>query len=93
MNRSQLIKKVSERTGVDSKGVTDIVSVFFECISEALEQGGRAELRGFGTFDTKECGAYIGRNPLTGEKVKVMPKKKVVWRMGKELKERVNILE
>ena len=69
---------------------TLVVNTFFDCMKEALLQGDRVEIRGFGSFKIKEYGAYAGRNPRTGEKVEVQPKRLPFFRAGKELKEFLN---
>jgi integration host factor subunit beta len=59
-------------------------------MTDALAKGDNIEIRGFGSFSVKEYGTYYGRNPKTGEKIKVKPKKLPFFKVGKELKERVN---
>ncbi len=61
----------------------------FESIAGQLEKGGRVELRGFGTFATRQRDQRIGRNPRTGERVDVEPKRIPVFKPGKELRERL----
>jgi len=68
----------------------ETVNLFFNSIKDALQGGDRVEIRGFGSFSTKQYGEYIGRNPKTGEKVKVKPKKLPVFRPGRELRDIVN---
>jgi integration host factor subunit beta len=60
---------------------------------DTLISGGRIEIRGFGSFVVKEYGAYEGRNPKTGEKIPVPPKKLPFFKVGKELKERIDELD
>ncbi len=67
-----------------------IIDLFFGKISEALAEGDRVEIRGFCSFFVKEYKSYQGRNPLTGERVQVAPKKLPFFKCGKELKERVH---
>ncbi len=66
------------------------VDIFVDKMREALLEGNRIEIRGFGSFKMKEYGGYTGRNPKTGVKVEVKPKKMPFFRAGKELKEYVN---
>ena len=61
-----------------------------DSMKESLLEGGRVEIRGFGSFKVKEYGSYAGRNPRTGEKVAVEPKRLPFFRAGKELKEYLN---
>jgi len=99
MKKSQLIEKlVMEMEGFadesSSKQKTEIaretVNLFFNSIKDALKGGDRVEIRGFGSFATKEYGEYVGRNPKTGDKVKVKPKRLPVFRPGRGLRDLVN---
>ena len=67
-----------------------VVEIFFESMSDALANGQRVEIRGLCSFYVKEYKSYTGRNPKTGEKVKIKPKKLPFFKCGKELKERVD---
>ena len=90
MNKSELIKTLAEQSDISMDEATLVVNTFFDCIKEELLQGDRVEIRGFGSFKIKEYGAYAGRNPRTGEKVEVQPKRLPFFRAGKELKEFLN---
>ena len=90
MNKSQLIEKLSLKSSYHPRVADKVVRIFFDSIKTALKSGDRIEIRGFGSFVLKEYEGYIGRNPKTGAKVKVPPKKLPVFRTGKDLKERVN---
>ena len=90
MNKSDLIKTLAEQSDISMDEATLVVNTFFDCMKEALLQGDRVEIRGFGSFKIKEYGAYAGRNPRTGEKVEVQPKRLPFFRAGKELKEFLN---
>jgi integration host factor subunit beta len=59
-------------------------------MSDELADGGRVEIRGFCSFSVKEYGSYTGRNPKTGERVKIAPKRPLFFKAGKELKKRVD---
>tara|TARA_A200000113_G_scaffold60142_1_gene51436 strand:+ start:727 stop:993 length:267 start_codon:yes stop_codon:yes gene_type:complete len=72
------------------KDASKIVNVFFDTISEAISRGERVELRGFGVFDVKVREARIARNPKNGEAVAVPEKKVPFFRMGKDMKDRIN---
>jgi integration host factor subunit beta len=91
MNKSELIKTLAERENLSMEDASLIVNTFFDSIKEALKQGRRVEIRGFGSFKIKEYKGYIGRNPSTGEEVEVKPKKLPFFRVGKELKEHLNL--
>ncbi len=90
MNKSELIKTLAEQSDVSMDEASLVVNTFFDCMKEALLQGDRVEIRGFGSFKIKKYGAYAGRNPRTGEKVEVQPKRLPFFRAGKELKEFLN---
>ena len=90
MNKSELIKTLAEQSDISMDEASLVVNTFFDCMKEALLQGDRVEIRGFGSFKIKEYGAYAGRNPRTGEKVEVQPKRLPFFRAGKELKEFLN---
>ncbi len=66
------------------------MNTIFECITDALEQGEGIEIRGFGSFTVRQYRAYEGRNPRTGEEVRVAPKRLPYFKVGKELRERLN---
>ncbi len=90
MNKSELIKALAEQKKIHVDESTSIVSAFIDAIKDALVRGDRVEIRGFGSFKIKEYDGYTGRNPKTGEVVKVSPKKLPFFRPGKELKEYIN---
>jgi integration host factor subunit beta len=95
LNKSRLIDKLAneisafaeeksqkERTMIARETVT----LFFDAIKDSLKSGDRVEIRGFGSFSVKTYDGYTGRNPKTGEKVDVRPKKLPSFRPGRELK-------
>ncbi|WP_461833928.1 HU family DNA-binding protein [Desulfothermus sp.] len=90
MNKSELIKAFAKKENLSTEDATLIVNIFFDSIKEALKEGRRVEIRGFGSFKIKEYDGYIGRNPSTGEQVEVKPKRLPFFRVGKELKEFLN---
>lgn len=90
MNKSELVKSLSEQANISLDEAALVVNTFVESMKESLLQGGRVEVRGFGSFKVKEYGGYSGRNPRTGEKVVVQPKRLPFFRAGKELKEYLN---
>src|SRR5881227_2166234 len=67
-----------------------IVNCIFDSMEESLKRGERIEIRGFGSFEIRHYKAYEGRNPRTGDPVGVQPKRLPFFKVGKELKERVN---
>ncbi|WP_028575333.1 HU family DNA-binding protein [Desulfonatronovibrio hydrogenovorans] len=90
MNKSELIKSLAEERNISIEEATEVVSIFFDSMKEALKNGDRVEIRGFGSFKIKEYKGYQGRNPKTGETVEVTPKKLPFFRAGKELKDYLN---
>ncbi len=91
MTKRELIEKLAERTkNLSQKDAEIVVKTIFEAMTEALASGDRIEIRGFGSFQVKERRRKEGRNPRTGEKVMVKPKKVPFFKVGKELRERVN---
>ena len=87
MNKSELVKALADQANISLDEATLVVNTFVDSMKESLLEGGRVEIRGFGSFKVKEYGSYAGRNPRTGEKVAVEPKRLPFFRAGKELKE------
>jgi integration host factor subunit beta len=90
MNKSDLIATLAEKKDLPTKEATSIVNTILETMTEALAQDSHVELRGFGSFSVKEYEAYEGRNPKSGERIQVQPKKLPFFKVGKDLRERVN---
>ncbi|MFO7818480.1 MAG: HU family DNA-binding protein [Thermodesulfobacteriota bacterium] len=90
MNKSELIRLLAEEKDLPHDDASQMVNIFFDSMKEALKNGDRIEIRGFGSFKLKEYEGYEGRNPRTGEKVQVKPKKLPFFRVGKELREYLN---
>ncbi len=89
MNKSELITELSETTGMQRQVAEAVVKEIFQAMTESLVNDEGIEIRGFGSFSVRRYGSYIGRNPKSGEKIKVQPKKLPFFKVGKELKERV----
>lgn len=92
MNKSELIDIISEKTKQPRKRAEDLINMLFDMMTDQLAKGGRIEIRGFGSFVSKEYGAYTGRNPRTGESIQVKPKRLPFFKVGKELRDRVDKL-
>lgn len=90
MNKSELVKALSEEAAIALEDAGIVVDVFFNSMKKSLVNGERVEIRGFGSFKIKEYGSYSGRNPKTGQSVSVIPKRLPFFRPGKELKEFIN---
>lgn len=90
MTKADLIAAVADRLKLPVGRAELIVDQIFDCMVAALNRGEGIEIRGFGSFSIREYRAYQGRNPRTGEAVNVKPKRLAFFRVGKELRERVN---
>ncbi len=90
MNKSELIDALSLQQNLTYKMSEEIVNLMFNSMTEELVDGGRIEIRGFGSFVVKDYKSYVGRNPKTGEAINVGTKKLPFFKVGKELSERVD---
>ena len=91
MKRSELVDELAkEYPHLYHRDIEKVVDVFYSSIADALANGQRVELRGFGAFSIKERGPRIARNPKNGDRVAVSSKKTLYYKPGKELKERIN---
>jgi len=90
LTKAELVEEVAKATQVTKKQAEEIVNTVFQTIVESLRSGKKIELRGFGSFRIRSRGARIGRNPKTGERVEVPPKRIPYFKPGKELKEQLN---
>jgi len=90
MTKSDLIDVLCETQKIPKGRAELLVQVVFESMEGALKRGERIEIRGFGSFELRSYRPYEGRNPRTGVRVSVQPKRLPFFKVGKELKERVN---
>ena len=90
MNEVELISALREESNISKADAAAVVQTFFDSMIEALAEGDRIEIRGLCSFYVKEYKSYLGRNPRTGEKVRVQRKKLTFFKCGKELRERVD---
>ncbi len=90
MNKSELIDLVSLKLNMPRKRAEAAVNVIFGAMADNLSEGGRIEIRGFGSFVSRFYEEYTGRNPRTGESIYVSPKRLPFFKVGKELKDLVN---
>jgi integration host factor subunit beta len=90
MNKLELIQALKESNGLSKSEVATIVDLFFNEMANALAKGDRVEIRGLCSFYVKKYKAYAGRNPKTGERVQIAPKKLPFFKCGQELKNRVD---
>jgi len=90
LNKLELNQTVKDKCKMTKTEAAEIVELFFSEMTDAFIKGDRVEIRGLCSFSMKEYKAYSGRNPKTGKKVQVAPKKLPFFKCGKELKERVD---
>lgn len=90
MNKGDLIDAVAQKAGISKVDAASAVHNVFSAIEGALQSGDKASFVGFGTFSTSRRSARDGRNPLTGEKIKIKAKTLVKFKAGKALEEAVN---
>jgi integration host factor subunit beta len=93
MLKSDLINILVVKRGVTQKQAELTIETIFEAMKAALCKGENIEIRGLGAFHVKHYEGYQGRNPKTGEVIPVKPKRGILFRTGKELRDRVNRLE
>ncbi len=92
MTKFQLIQRLMEKSNnLAQQDAKTIVNTIFTSMSNSLAKGERIEIRGFGNFTVRNYQSYQGRNPRTGTKVDVAPKRLPFFKVGKELKERVDV--
>jgi integration host factor subunit beta len=92
MIKSELVLKMADMNPhLYQRDIEILVNAILDEITSALARGDRVELRGFGTFSTKERDARLGRNPRTGAKVDVTEKRVPYFKSGKEIRERLNV--
>ena len=90
MNKSELIAAMAAKTGETKKDAEAALNAFVSVVTEALVQGDKVQLVGFGSFEVRKRAARKGRNPQTKEEIKIPASKAPVFKAGKALKELVN---
>lgn len=90
MNKAELISSMAEKSKLTKKDAEVALKAFMESVQDALENGEKVQLVGFGTFETRERAAREGRNPRTKETIQIPASKVPVFKAGKEFKEKVN---
>jgi integration host factor subunit beta len=91
MNKSDLMHRLAGEKGFSLSTAKEIVDMFFDDMTKTLIKGDRVEIRNLGSFQLKAYKGYTGRNPKTGVKTAVKPKRLPFFKVGKELRERVDI--
>lgn len=90
MNKGELVEKVAEATGLTKKDGEAAINAFIETIQKALKSGDKVAIAGFGTFDVSKRKAREGRNPQTGETIKIAASMSPKFKAGKSFKEMLN---
>ncbi len=90
MNKAELVNAIAEETGLTKKDSEAALKAFTNIVSKELKKGGTVQLIGFGTFDVGKRAARVGRNPKTGEELKIKAAKTPKFKAGKALKDLVN---
>ena len=90
MNKLEIIAALKNDANISKAEAAKVVQLFFDNMADAMAQGERVEIRGLCSFFVKEYKSYTGRNPKTGDKVVIKPKRLPFFKSGKELKERVD---
>ena len=90
MNKAELIAKIAEESKLTKKAAETALDAFVTSVEEALKNGEKVQLVGFGTFEVRERAARKGRNPQTKAEIKIPASKAPVFKAGKALKELVN---
>lgn len=90
MNKSQLIESLALEMKIPTSKAATITNTIIDTMIDALAQGEHIEIRDYGSFSVKSYNGYTGKNPKTGEDIRVAPKKLPFFKAGKDLKQRVN---
>lgn len=90
MNKTELIAAISEKTGLTKKDSDAALAAVVDSIADALKNGDKVSLIGFGTFEVRERAARVGQNPQTGEKINIAASKAPAFKAGKALKDALN---
>ena len=91
MNKLKLITRLKNEANISRLEASHVVQIFFDDMTETMTKGERVEIRGLCSFYVKKYKSYTGRNPKTGEKVRIKPKKLPFFKPGKEIRERVDL--
>ena len=91
MNKLELISALKDKAEISKTEAAKVVEIFFDSMTDAMASGERVEIRGLCSFYVKNYKSYVGRNPKTGEKVTIRPKRLPFFKSGKELKDRVDL--
>ena len=87
MNKVTLVAKIAEKSGLSKKQAELALGAFIDSVTEALKEGDKVQLMGYGTFEVKERAARTGRNPSTGETIEIPASKTPTFKAGKGLRD------
>jgi len=90
MTKAELVERVADKIQLTKKQTEAVVNILLACITEALSEGDKVELRGFGSFRIRKRNPREGRNPKTGDTVQIPAKRVPFFKAGKELREMVD---
>ena len=90
MNKTEIVAAIADSTGLSKKDAEKALKAFTDIVTEELKKGGKVQLVGFGTFEVSKRSARTGRNPRTGEEMKIKASKAPKFKAGKALKDAVN---
>ena len=90
MNKTELIAAIADKAGLTKKDAEEVVNAFTDTVTKALKKGDKVQLVGFGTFEVTKRGARTGRNPQTGETMKIAAAKAPKFKPGKAFKDALN---
>ena len=90
MNKTELVAAMAEQTQLSKKDTEEALKAFIDVVAAELKKGGKVQLVGFGTFEVSERAAREGRNPQTGETMKIKASKTPKFKAGKALKDMLN---
>lgn len=90
MNKADMITALAQKENLTTKDAAEVINTILTSMTDALKNGDNVEIRGFGSFSIREYNSYTGRNPKTGEKITVKPKKLPFFKPGKDLRNAVN---
>lgn len=90
MNKAELVSNVAEKAEITKKEAEKVINALFSTIEEAMARGEKVQLVGFGTFEVRDRAARTGRNPRTGEEIKIPATKVPAFKPGKALKDSVS---
>ena len=90
MNKSELVAAIAEKAGIAKKDADKALAAFIDSVTAELKAGGKVQLVGFGTFEVRTREARTGKNPRTGEAIKIAASKAPAFKAGRALKDAVN---